>query len=524
MRESDGMSDVTALDAAALSAALEAGTVGAADVMAATLDRIEQLNPKVNAIVSMRPREVLMAEARAAERMPRRGWLHGVPFAVKDLVETAGIRTTRGSPLLADHVPEVDDILAARLRAAGAILIGKTNVPEFGLGSHSYNPVHGTTRNPYDLSRTAGGSSGGAAAALAARLVAVADGSDFMGSLRNPAAFCNVYGFRPTFGRVPADPVGDLFLHQFATNGPMARTPRDLALLLDTLAGPDPRDPHALPPHASFAEGLTGDIRGCRIGWIGDWGGHYPIEAGILPLCEAALAVFAELGATVEPVTPGFDPTRLWEAWLTLRGFALTGRLGSLVADPAKRPLLKPEAVWEVESAAGLTAADVLAASGVRSEWFACAAGLFRQFDALVLPSAQVFPVRCRLDLAARGGRAAHGDLPPVDGGGDPRLLRRAAGAERSGGLFFRRPAHGDAAHRAARRGCRDAAARRGVPPGDGLAGEAAADDLSVRFGLRWVCQAIRKAARQCMSRRLACRMRVLTVPTGTPSIAAMSP
>ena len=386
------MSEVTELDAAALSAALEAGRVGAAEVMAATLDRIERLNPKINAIVSMRPREVLMAEARAAERTPRRGWLHGVPFAVKDLVETAGIRTTRGSPLLADHVPDVDDLLAARLRGAGAILIGKTNVPEFGLGSHSYNPVHGTTRNPYDLSRTAGGSSGGAAAALAARLVAVADGSDFMGSLRNPAAFCNVYGFRPTFGRVPADPVGDVFLHQFATNGPMARTPRDLALLLDTIAGPDPRDPHALPAHSSFAEGLTSDIRGRRIGWIGDWGGHYPIEPGILPLCEAALAVFAELGATVEPVTPSFDPTLLWEAWLTLRGFAITGRLGTLVADPAKRPRLKPEVVWEVESAAGLTAGDVLAASVVRSEWFACAAGLFEQFDTLVLPSAQVFP------------------------------------------------------------------------------------------------------------------------------------
>ena len=516
------MSDVTALDAAALSAALEAGTVGAADVMAATLDRIEQLNPRVNAIVSMRPREVLMAEARAAERMPRRGWLHGVPFAVKDLVETAGIRTTRGSPLLADHVPEVDDILAARLRAAGAILIGKTNVPEFGLGSHSYNPVHGTTRNPYDLSRTAGGSSGGAAAALAARLVAVADGSDFMGSLRNPAAFCNVYGFRPTFGRVPADPVGDVFLHQFATNGPMARTPRDMALLLDTLAGPDPRDPHSLPPHASFAEGLTADIRGCRIGWIGDWGGHYPIEAGILPLCEAALAVFAELGATVEPVTPAFDPARLWEAWQTLRGFALTGRLGSLVADPAKRPLLKPEAVWEVESAAGLTAADVLAASGVRSAWFVHAAGLFRQFDALVLPSAQVFPFDADWtwprEVAGRRMATYHQWMEVVI----PASLAGLPALSVPVGFSSERPSHGDAAHRAARRGCRDAAARRGVPPGDGLAGEAAAGDLSLRFGR--VCQAIRKAARQCMSRRLACRMRVLTVPTGTPSIAAMSP
>ncbi len=386
------LSDSTALDAAGLSAALESGTVGAAEVMAATLDRIERLNPQVNAIVSMLPRETLMAQARAAERTPRRGWLHGVPFAVKDLVETAGIRTTRGSPLLADHVPEVDDILAARLKRAGAILIGKTNVPEFGLGSHSYNPVHGTTRNPYDLSRTAGGSSGGAAAALATRMVAVADGSDFMGSLRNPAAFCNVYGFRPTFGRVPSEPAGDVFLHQFATNGPMARTPRDLALLLDTLAGPDPRDPHALPPHPSFAGGLTADVRGSRIGWIGDWGGHYPIEPGILPLCDTALAVFTELGAEVEPVIPAFDPARLWQAWLTLRGLAVTSRLGALAADPAKRSLLKPEAIWEVESAAGLAAADVLAASLVRSEWFACMAALFGRFDALVLPSAQVFP------------------------------------------------------------------------------------------------------------------------------------
>ena len=161
-----------------------------------------------------------------------------MPFAVKDLVETAGIRSTRGSPLFAEHVPAADDLLAARLRAAGAILIGKTNVPEFGLGSHSYNPVHGVTRNPYDLRRSAGGSSGGAAAALAARLVAVADGSDLMGSLRNPAAFCNVYGFRPSFGRVPSVPEGDAYLSRFATDGPMARTPRDLALLLDTLAGP----------------------------------------------------------------------------------------------------------------------------------------------------------------------------------------------------------------------------------------------------------------------------------------------
>ena len=184
--------------------------------MTACLDRIEAVNPRVNAIVSLRPRGD--ASGRGAPGRCRdhsaRGPLHGFPFAVKDLVETAGIRTTHGSPLFADHVPHADALLAARIRASGAILIGKTNTPEFGLGSHSFNPVHGVTRNPYDLSRTAGGSSGGAAAALASRMVPLADGSDAMGSLRNPAAFCNVYGFRPSFGRVPRDPSGELFFSQ----------------------------------------------------------------------------------------------------------------------------------------------------------------------------------------------------------------------------------------------------------------------------------------------------------------------
>ena len=188
--------------------------------------------------------------------------------------------------------------------------------------SHSYNSVHGTTRNPYDLSRTAGGSSGGAGAALAARLVAVADGSDFMGSLRNPAAFCNVYGFRPSFGRVPADPVGDVFLHQFATNGPMGRTPRDLARLLETWPARTRATRMRVAGACVLRRGADGrHSRLAASAGSATGAGSYPVEGGILPLCEAALSVFADLGATVEPVTPGFDPVRLWEAWLTLRGF-----------------------------------------------------------------------------------------------------------------------------------------------------------------------------------------------------------
>jgi amidase len=398
--------DITGLDALALSAALRARRVGCVEVMTAVLDRIERVNPLVNAIVSLRPRDELLAEAHAADHAEPRGWLHGVPFAVKDLVETAGLRTTRGSPLFADHVPAEDELLACRIRATGAILIGKTNTPEFGMGSHSYNPVHGVTRNPYDLSKSAGGSSGGAAAALAARLVPVADGSDMMGSLRNPAAFCNVYGFRPTVGRIPDNPAGETFFRLLSTDGPMARTPRDLAALLDSLAGPDPRCPHALPVHPSFLAAIDAPVRGRRIGWIGDWRGHFSLEAGILDLCGSALEVFERLGAVVETVVPDFDPEALWSAWTTLRSFAIAGAQRQHHEREAERALLKPEAVWEIERGLALSAMEVHAASAVRSDWFRCLAALFDRYDALALPSAAVFPFPAEWHWPRRiGGR-----------------------------------------------------------------------------------------------------------------------
>ena len=195
-----------------LSRAIHARKVAPSEVMAAHLGQVAAVNGAVNAIISPRDPDVLLAEARALDDAEPKGWLHGIPFAVKDLVATAGIRTTWGSPVYADHVPAADDLLAARMRRAGAVFTGKTNVPEWGQGSHSFNPIFGVTRNPYDLDRTAGGSSGGAAAALASRMAWVADGSDMMGSLRNPAGFCNVYGMRPTWGLVPSDAVGDTHL------------------------------------------------------------------------------------------------------------------------------------------------------------------------------------------------------------------------------------------------------------------------------------------------------------------------
>ena len=380
--------DRSASDLARMIAARQ---VAPSEVMADHLARIASANGAVNAVISLRDPDELMHEARAADDAPNRGWLHGLPLAVKDLLATKGLRTTYGSPLFADHVPEADDLLVARMRAAGAIIIGKTNTPEWGHGSHSFNPLHGVTRNPYDLSRTAGGSSGGAAAALAARMVPVADGSDMMGSLRNPAAFCNVYGFRPTWGLVPSDAVGDTFLATLATEGPMARNVEDIARFLQVMAGENPEVPfgRAAQPYGDM---LSCDLRGKRIGWLGDWGGAYRAEPGIADLCEAALQVFADQGATVEHVSPPFPAADLWVAWTTLRAMLNAGAKGDLYANQATRALLKPETQWEVEQGLSLSAAAVHAASVIRSQWYAVAARLFQTYDALVLPSAQVWP------------------------------------------------------------------------------------------------------------------------------------
>ena len=370
---------------------IAAREVSCAEVMAAHLSRTLTVNPLVNALVSLRDPDVLMAEARVADASPRKGWLHGLPLAVKDLVATKGLRTTWGSPLFADHVPVADGLVAARMRAAGAIFVGKSNTPEWGHGSHSFNPVHGVTRNPYDLALTAGGSSGGAAAALAARLVPVADGSDMMGSLRNPAAFCNVYGFRPTWGLVPSDADGDTFLATLSTEGPMGRTVEDVARLLAVLAGPNPCVPFGREA-PDFGAGLDCDVNGLRIGWLGNWGGAHATEPGILALCEAALRVFEGMGAEVEPVAAPFPAADLWHSWTTLRAMLNANAKRDLYADPAQRAQVKAETIWEIEQGLTLTSEAVHAASVIRSRWYACVARLFETYDALVLPSAQVWP------------------------------------------------------------------------------------------------------------------------------------
>ncbi len=381
------MTDLLEKDALDLSEALARGTLRAQELMAATLDAISDRNPDVNAIVSLGERTALMAAAAAADATPRQGWLHGIPMAIKDLADVEGLPSSYGSPLFRDHIAPKDCGMVANLRASGAIFIGKTNTPEFGLGSHSFNPVHGMTSNPYDLSRSAGGSSGGAAVALATRMLAVADGSDMMGSLRNPAAWNNVYGFRPTWGLIPPDPRPDpeAYLYRLATLGPMARSPKDLAALLRTQVGSDPR-------LARLDRIDHGSLRNLNLGWLGDWDGAFPMENGILETCTAALGDMEHAGANIEAVPAPMDASQIWSSWTRLRQFELSGLKRAIYNDPDQRAFLKPAAVWEVEQGLALRATDVHEASHLRTVWRDAAMKLFERYDALVLPSAQVWP------------------------------------------------------------------------------------------------------------------------------------
>lgn len=387
---------VTDHDALDLSRAIHAREMSCEEVMSAFLEQISQQNPWSNAIVALRPADALLAEASEADRAlaagRSRGWMHGLPQAVKDLAEAKGLRFTQGSPIYRDAIAEKDAPFVAKMRAAGAIIIGKTNTPEFGLGSQTHNPVFGATRNAYDPGRTSGGSSGGAAVALALRMLPVADGSDHAGSLRNPAAFNNVFGMRPGVGRV-VDNVDEVWLPRLAVSGPMARTVEDLAALLAIQAGPDPRVPYSIDADpAAFRRPLDRDMSGLRFGWLGDFGGHLATEPGVLETCEAAARVFEDLGAVVEPAAPGFDMERLFQAWMRLRHWQVGATLAPLWRDAGNRALMKPEAVWEVEEGMKLSAFDVTAASAVRSAWFQAVRRLFERFDFLLLPSAQVWP------------------------------------------------------------------------------------------------------------------------------------
>ena len=284
------------------------------------------------------------------------------------------------------------------MRAGGAVLIGKTNVPEFGLGSHSYNKVFGTTANAYDARLSAGGSSGGAAVALALHMVPLADGSDFGGSLRNPAGWNGVFGLRPSAGRVPSLPAPEAYLQQLSTDGPMARTVGDLALLLSVMSGPDRRAPLSLADPPLPAALPPGDAAGLRVGWLGDYAEALPTEDGILAAARRALEDFAAAGCLVEDAALGFDRATIWTCWLVWRHALMAGRFRASFDDPAKRALMKPELVWEIEGGLRLTAIDLYEASVVRTQLRARFLQLFERYDALALPCAQVFPFAKEID------------------------------------------------------------------------------------------------------------------------------
>ncbi|MEG9527922.1 MAG: amidase [Hyphomicrobiales bacterium] len=387
---------ITAMGAVDLAAAIRGRVVSCVEVMRAYLERIHRINPQVNAIVGLRDDAALLQEAEAADAVLARGEavgpLHGFPLAVKDLDPVRGLRFTQGSPIFADRIADTDSIMVSRLRAAGAIFIGKTNIPEFGLGSHSFNPVYGTTANAYDRDKTAGGSSGGAAVAVALRMQPVADGSDHAGSLRNPPAFNNCYGLRPAWGRIPAE-AKDVFSPGLGVLGAIGRTPADIGLMLSVQAGYDPRNPNAIRQDPSaFASPRARDFRGTRIAWLGDFGGQIPFDPGVLELGRSALTTFVELGCIVEEAVPHYDMERLWQDWLVLRALTVAANLRPFYDEPRHRSQLKPEAAWEVERGLALTADQIIAALEGRTRWYETLRRFMATYDYLVMPTAQVFP------------------------------------------------------------------------------------------------------------------------------------
>lgn len=416
------------LDALELSAEIEAGRISAVQAMECALSRIDSINPRLNAVVSLRDEPELMDEARVADEElragKRRGWLHGVPMAIKDLSDVAGLRTVKGSRLLAESAaapPAEDDPFVRRLRNAGALFLGKTNTPEFGLGSHTFNPVFGSTYNPFDVSKSAGGSSGGAAAAVASGMLWIADGSDMMGSLRNPAGWNGLYSMRPTAGlieeaderdeasregnQVPAmDDRGgegnedeELDLpYPISTAGPIGRTPKDCAVLLQTMVGEDNLD--LFDSSHILSESSPPSLRGKRVGWLSTWDGAYPTESAVLQKCEGSLRVLDAAGAQVVRVEdPPFSAEKMWRSWTTVRSRVVADSIidefGEDFLQRYKDDEIKPELRWEVERGLALSRDELSDAVGVMEEWSARAAELFEmEYDLLALPSAQLLP------------------------------------------------------------------------------------------------------------------------------------
>jgi amidase len=381
--------------------------VSATEVMRTFIAQIERVNPRVNAIVTFLPERALK-DARALDRRlaNRRtataGPLAGLPIAYKDLVPTKGIRTTLGSRVYADQVPTQDHLIVERLRAAGAITLGKTNTPEFGAGSQTFNKVFGVTRNPYDLSKTSGGSSGGAAAAVACGMLPFADGSDLAASLRNPGNYCNVVGFRPTPGRVP-NAGGANVWDSLAVLGAIGRTVADTALLLSAMAGPDARIPLSRPePGRIFARPLGRNFRRTKVAWTRDFGG-LPMETRVTNVLEKQRATFESLGCAIEEACPDFSGAT--ESFETLRAIAFAQRYAPLLA--SRRGDLKDTVIWNIEQGLALDGARVARATALRSDLFSRMQAFLGRYEFLLAPVNQLppFPVETEWPREVAGER-----------------------------------------------------------------------------------------------------------------------
>jgi amidase len=383
----EALCDLTAIEMRRL---LSAGDVSARELLDAHLKRIERINPSVNAIVTLVPELAAERAFKADEAFAQGeslGLLHGLPVAHKDLVDTAGVRTTLGSLLFKDRVPEHDDLIVERQREAGAVMVGKTNTPEFGAGSQTFNEVFGVTSNPYDTSRTCGGSSGGAAVALAARMVPLADGSDLGGSLRNPASFCNVVGFRPSGGRVPTVPNTELWV-PMATTGPMARTVSDIALFMQAIAGP-----HDLAPSSNvespeiFAGSLERDFRGVKVAWSPDLGG-LPVDIAIRTALADVPNVLSDLGCEVVEAWP--DLSDAPEIFQTLRAWMFAFKYAPLLE--THRELLKDTVIWNAEKGLSMSMRDHAEACFKQARMFAQLQRFMSDVEFLACPVTQVPP------------------------------------------------------------------------------------------------------------------------------------
>lgn len=395
----DGDTSLCFLNATEMARMIRHKAVSARDVVAAHLEQIERVNPTVNAIVTLATEQAMERAHHADEELAHGrllGPLHGLPVAHKDLQETAGLRTTYGSPIFRDFVPAQDAIIVERMRRAGAICVGKTNTPEFGAGSQTFNNVFGPTLNPYDPTKTCGGSSGGAAVALACGMAALADGSDMGGSLRNPASFCNVVGLRPAPGRVPAWSPTSAW-STLSVDGPMGRTVADVAFFLSVIAGPDPHSPISIvEPASRFADALDRDLAGVRVAWATDLGG-LPFDPEVRRVVDGQRATFEALGCIVEEAEPDF--TDADEVFKVLRAWLFEAHYGDLVK--TSRSQIKDTVIGEVERGARLTGPQISEAEAKRSRLYDRVRTFFDAYEFLVLPTTQAPPFDVRQPYAA---------------------------------------------------------------------------------------------------------------------------